>query len=332
MMRRLAGPLDTLLDRTVAPGYTRLGLLVRRRLPTWPAELPRMDGRTVLITGPTSGIGEAAAQDLALLGARVVLLARNTDKAAATQARIAGAVHAADPSHTADVAVVRCDVSSLASVRAAVAAIEEQDEHVDVLIHNAGAMPEERTVTDEGFELAFATNVLGPFLLTALLQERLKAAAPSRVITVSSGGMYAQKLDADDPQHQHRKYSPASVYARNKRAQVVLNEQWAERLTRTGVVVHTMHPGWADTPGVEESLPGFHRLTKRILRSPAEGADTIVWLAAASAPMHRSGGFWQDRRARPTHYGPWTREDPATRRKIWETCAQLAGVDASVPA
>lgn len=329
-MPRLAGPLDTLLDRTIAPGYTRLGLALRRRLPTWPRELPRMEGRTVLITGPTSGIGEAAAQQLALLGARVVLLARNPDKGAATQARIQRAVSAAG--RTADVAIVRCDISSLASVRDAVATLEEQDEHVDVLIHNAGAMPDERTVTDEGFELAFATNVLGPFLLTSLLEDRLRADAPSRVITVSSGGMYAQKLDADDPQHQRRKYSPASVYARNKRAQVVLNEQWAERLRGSGVVVHTMHPGWADTPGVQDSLPGFHKLTKRVLRSSDEGADTIVWLAAASGPMKTSGGFWHDRRQRPTHYGPWTRESAADRRRIWETCSELAGVDAPVPA
>jgi NAD(P)-dependent dehydrogenase (short-subunit alcohol dehydrogenase family) len=331
-MRFLAGPIDTLLDRTIAPGYTKLGLAVRTRLPSWPAELPRVDGRTVLITGPTSGIGEAAAQDLAILGARVVLLARNPDKAAATQARIQRAVKDADATSTADVAIVACDISSLASVRAAADILEAQDEHVDVLIHNAGAMPPERTETDEGFELAFATNVLGPFLLTSLLEDRLKADAPSRVITVSSGGMYAQKLDADDPQHEHRRYAPAQVYARNKRAQVVLNEQWAQRLAGTGVVVHTMHPGWADTPGVQESLPGFAKITASVLRTPAEGADTIVWLAAAKAPMMSSGGFWQDRAERPTHYGPWTREDEAARRKIWETCAQLAGTHTPVPA
>lgn len=331
-MPRLAGPLDTLLDRTVAPGYSRLGLAVRRRLPSWPAALPRMDGRTVLITGPTSGIGEAAAQDLALLGARVVLLARNLDKAAATRARIGRAVAAADGGRTADLAVVRCDVSSLASVRAAVAQLEEQDERVDVLVHNAGAMPDERTITDEGLELAFATNVLGPFLLTALLEDRLRAAAPARIVTVSSGGMYAQRLDVDDLQHERRSYGPAAVYARNKRAQVVLNELWAERLAGTGVTAHTMHPGWADTPGVQDALPGFRRLTRRVLRSSAEGADTIVWLAAADAPQRSSGGFWHDRRERPTHYGPWTREDPADRARLWETCERLAGVERPVAA
>jgi dehydrogenase/reductase SDR family protein 12 len=332
MSARLAGPVDTLLDRTIAPGYTRLGLAVRRRLGDWPAEPPRLEGRTVLVTGPTSGIGGAAAEELARLGARVLLLARNPDKAAATRERIAEAVRRADPSRTADLGIVACDVSSLASVREAAATLREQDEHVDVLIHNAGAMPPERTVTPEGLELAFATNVLGPFLLTALLEDRLRADAPSRVITVSSGGMYSQALDAEDPQHGRREYKPARVYARDKRAQVVLNELWARRLAGAGVVFHAMHPGWVDTPGVEESLPGFHRLTKRVLRSPAEGADTVVWLAAAEEPMRSSGVFWQDRRPRPTHFGPWTREAPEERRRIWETCAGLAGLDLPMPA
>ena len=93
-----------------------------------------------------------------------------------------------------------------------------------------------------------------------------------------------------------------------------------------------MHPGWADTPGVQDALPGFRRITQKVLRSPAEGADTIVWLAAADAPMRSSGKFWTDRRTRPTHYGPWTREDPADRARIWETVAGLAGVAAPVPA
>lgn len=329
MRARLAGPIDTLLDRTVAPGYTRFGLAVRRRLADWPTDLRRLEGRTVLVTGPTSGIGEAAAQGLALLGARVLLLARNPDKAAASQERIAQAVHAAG--RTADLGVVPCDVSSLESVRSAAATLQERDERVDVLVHNAGAMPPERSVTSEGFELAFATNVLGPFLLTALLENRLRRDAPSRVVTVSSGGMYAQGLDAADLQHAGHEYRPAAVYARDKRAQVVLNELWATRLAGSGVVAHAMHPGWVDTPGVEESLPGFHRVTKRILRTPAGGADTVVWLAAAAGPAGSSGGFWQDRHRRPTHLRPNTRESPEDRRRLWETCAGLAGVDLPFP-
>ena len=113
------------------------------------------------------------------------------------------------------------------------------------------------------------------------------------------------------------------MYARTKRAQVILTELWAERLAGTGVVVHAMHPGWPDTPGVASSLPRFHRLTGPLLRSPEQGADTIVWLGAAVEPGGSSGGFWHDRRQRPTHRVPWTRETPEDRERLWHECERL---------
>lgn len=319
---RLARITDTALDRTIVPGYTRAGIAVRRRLPGWDDALPRLDGRTVAVTGPTSGIGEAAATAFAALGASVVLLARNPEKAAATRGRI---VASARTHGTPVPRIVRCDVSSPASVREAAAELTADGAALDVLVHNAGAMPPERTLTDEGLELAFATNVVGPFLLTALLQPALERASVARVITVSSGGMYGQRLDVEDPQAARGPYRPAAVYARNKRAQVVLNELWAARLRGTGTVAHAMHPGWVDTPGVQDALPGFHRLTRRVLRTPAEGADTVVWLGAADEPAGSTGRFWQDRRARPTHLGPWTRERAGDRERLWRLCAELAG-------
>jgi dehydrogenase/reductase SDR family protein 12 len=318
----LARIADTALDRTIVPGYTRAGIALRRRLPGWPAALPRMDGKTVAVTGPTSGIGEAAATAFAELGASVVLLARNPEKAAATRGRIVASARTAG---TPVPRIVRCDVSSLASVREAAAELTADGAPVDVLVHNAGAMPSERTTTDDGLELALATNVVGPFLLTALLQDALRTGAPSRVLTVSSGGMYGQRLDVDDLGAAEGPYRPAAVYARDKRAQVVLGELWAARLREQGVVVHTMHPGWVDTPGVEDALPGFHRLTRRVLRTPAEGADTVVWLGAADEPARSTGRFWQDRRPRPTHLVPWTRERPGDRARLWDLCVELAG-------
>ena len=116
------------------------------------------------------------------------------------------------------------------------------------------------------------------------------------------------------------------MYARTKRAQVILTELWAKRLAGTGVVVHAMHPGWADTPGVASSLPRFHRLTGPLLRSPEQGADTIVWLGAAAEPGESSGGFWHDRRRRPTHRVPWTRETPEDRERLWRECERLTGL------
>ena len=143
------------------------------------------------------------------------------------------------------------------------------------------------------------------------------------MIWIASGGMYGQRLRVDDLEYERGEYSPATGYARTKRAQVVLSELWAEELRGDGIVVHAMHPGWADTPGIAGSLPGFRRLAGPILRSNEQGADTTVWLAAAGAPGHSSGRFWHDRRERPTHYLGRTKEGEADRRALWEACERL---------
>ncbi len=143
--------------------------------------------------------------------------------------------------------------------------------------------------------------MLGPHLLTRLLRERLIASAPARVIFVSSGGMYTRRLEIDDLQSRKGTFDGRVAYARSKRAEVVLAERWAEELAGTGVVVHAMHPGWADTPGIQTSIPTFRRVMRPLLRSPEQGADTIVWLAAAPEPGTVTGRFWSDRHERSTH-------------------------------
>jgi len=269
---------DRALDASLL-GYTRLGFSARE--PAW-APLPRMDGQVVVVTGASSGIGRAAASRFASLGAAVIDVVRD-----AARAR----------SDAADVRV--CDVSSLAGVRRFAADLPR----VDVLVNNAGALPASRTETAEGFEVAFATNVLGPFLLTTLVR-------PARVITVTSGGMYTARLDAYDLQTRSRPYRGAEVYARTKRAEVVLTSIWGSR----GVAAHAMHPGWVDTPGLVASLPGFHRALRPLLRTPAQGADTIVWLGSADVPP---GRLWHDRAERPAYRLPWTRETIADRERLW---------------
>lgn len=316
---------DTLLDRTVVAGYTAPGLALRRRAAGWSEDLPSMTGRTVAVTGATSGIGQAAAARFAALGATVLLLVRNRDKGAVTRERIV-AQQVRAGSGIPDIRLVTCDVADLGSVRACADQLLERGDPLHVLVHNAGAMPPERELSPEGIELTFATNVVGPFLLTTLLEPLLVASAPARVITVSSGGMFAQRLDVEDPESEHRRYRPAAAYARAKRALVVLNELWADRLHGRGVVCHAMHPGWVDTPGVQTSLPGFHRVTGKLLRSPEEGADTVVWLGAAHAPAGRTGLFWHDRRPRPTHRVPWTHESPEDRERLWAICRERAGL------
>jgi NAD(P)-dependent dehydrogenase (short-subunit alcohol dehydrogenase family) len=210
-------------------------------------------------------------------------------------------------------------------VRNAAARIAGEEERLDVLVNNAGVMAGERALSADGIELTFATNVLGPFLLTSLLAPLLAESAPARIINVSSGGMYAQRIDVDDLQTARQHYDGPRVYARTKREEVILTELWAERLRGDGIVVHAMHPGWAETPGVESSLPRFHKLTRRVLRTPQEGADTIVWLACAQEPGRSTGSFWHDRRRRPTHVLPWTREREGDRERLWEECERLSG-------
>jgi NAD(P)-dependent dehydrogenase (short-subunit alcohol dehydrogenase family) len=121
------------------------------------------------------------------------------------------------------------------------------------------------------------------------------ASAPARVIFVSSGGMYTSRLDVDDLQSRVGEFDGRTAYARSKRAEVVLAERWAEELAGTGVVVHAMHPGWANTPGIKTSIPAFQRVMRPLLRSPEQGADTIVWLATLPGGGP-SGGFFRDRK------------------------------------
>lgn len=314
----LGSLLDDALDRTVIGGYTNLGYSLRRRFWSDAATGQRMDGRTVVVTGATSGLGLAAAQGFAALGASVILVARDRERGERAQARVA-------ESGDAPTELALCDLADQASIRDLVRRLGDRG-RLDVLVNNAGVLCQRRTETADGIETALAVNVLAPYLLTALLADQLGTSDPGRVITVSSGGMYAQRLRAGDLQSTDGKYSGAAVYARTKRAEVILTEQWADRLRDRNVVVHAMHPGWADTPGVAASLPGFHRLTRPLLRTPAQGADTIVWLGSAAEPARSTGGFWHDRRRRPAYLLPGTRESDADRRRLWAECERLAGL------
>ncbi len=318
--------IDDILDRSVVGGFTNLGYRIRSR--GWStSELQRMEGKVVLVTGASSGLGTAAAEGFARLGATVWLVVRNPERGEEARARIAGRT-----GHS-DLHVGVCDLSDLASVRQFAGRFRDQASRLDALVNNAGVMTEAREVSADGIELTFATNVVGPFLLTNLLIPLLQETAPARIINVSSGGMYTQKLRADDLQSERGEFDGPKVYARTKRAQVILTELWAEQLAGTGVVAHAMHPGWADTPGVRSSLPRFFKITRPLLRTPAEGADTIVWLGAAAEPARSSGRFWQDRRPRPTHWLGSNRETPAEREQLLTECVRLSGWrDPSAPA
>lgn len=317
-MSLAAKALDTLADRLVVPGYSKIGFKLRER--GW-APLPAgaLRGRRVLVTGANSGLGKESAAALAELGAAVHLVVRDLGRGAVARDEIARRVPGAE------LHVERCDMSSLDSVREFAGEFRARHDEVHALVHNAGVLPPERTVTADGDELTLATHVLGPFLLTGLLLPALRRANESRVVFVSSGGMYTQGLRMDDPQYLDGPYRGATAYARTKRMQVVLARLWGRRLGGAGIAVHATHPGWAATPGVTDSLPGFARALRPLLRTPAQGADTAVWLAAGPEAGRDSGRFWQDRAPRPENYVPWTRASAADCDRLWTFCVERTG-------
>jgi NAD(P)-dependent dehydrogenase (short-subunit alcohol dehydrogenase family) len=210
-------------------------------------------------------------------------------------------------------------------VRAAVEHITAVETRLDALVDNAGAIHLDRSVTDDGLEATFATMVAGPFVLIDGLLPLVDASGDGRVITVVSGGMYLQSLPLDDLQYERGDFNGTLAYARAKRAATALIREWARRY-RGHVRFATMHPGWADTPGLAESLPGFHGLMGPLLRTPAEGVDTIVWLATTPASELGDGLLYLDRRPRPFDRLRSTRLSAADRRQLWQQVVRLTGL------
>ena len=220
------------------------------------------------------------------------------------------------------------DLSDLAAVRKLAGRVAEEHDRLDILVHNAGALSRDYHRTGDGLELTTAVHVVAPFLLThALLGQLLRADAP-RVVTMSSGGMYTQRLDVAALDPAADAYDGVKAYARTKRAQVELTRLWAQRYGGSGIRFVTTHPGWVATPGIETSLPGFARVMGPILRTAAEGADTAVWLATSPSTRLTAGRFWHDRRLRAEHRVPWTHAPPGEAARLWDWCATRAGVDA----
>ncbi len=315
---------DGVLEATVIGGFSRIGFEARRSLFRWDAEpVTDLHGRVALVTGATGGLGFSTAHALAARGAEVCIVGRDAARTESAREQIL----AATPD--ARVTTVVADLARLDDVRACADRVRDTASRLDALVHNAGALASTLQFTDDGIEITAQVHVVAPFLLTHLLLPTLRTTPGARVITVSSGGMYTQALDLGDLAVPGSPFRGARAYANAKRAQVVLNALWSRHPEGSGVTFHAMHPGWADTPGIEASLPRFRAVMRPILRTPAQGADTIVWLTSAPEPLQSNGEFWLDRRVRHTSPLPWTRTTDADAERLWDWCTARARVDAA---
>ena len=311
---------SSLLDTAIVPGFSRIGFLARSRINHWDqVSSYDLSGKVVVITGPTSGLGKECVRILAPTGAQLVLVARNKEKCQDVISSVRNICTGPEPV---------CVVAEMGDLPSVVRAARESATHfaqVFAIVHNAGALLNSREVSPQGIEQTVASHVLGPHLLTTVLLPNL-IATQGRVVTVSSGGMYSAELPNIDGKRTLEMrpdiYNGSKQYAIAKRAQVTLNEIWATK--ERAVHFDSMHPGWADTPGVQESIPAFRRITKPILRSAQQGADTIAWLAAVQPIPGPSGAFWSDREVRSIHKLPMTRRSDTAqaRTNLWNWCNQ----------
>jgi len=318
----LADTIDGALELAVLPSYTSVGYTIRKRLYRWTDPADRdLSGRVILLTGATSGIGLAAARLFASTGATLLLLGRDETRTGGVCEELR------EGTGNPAISTLIADLRDFEAVEAAASEALARHDRLDVLIHNAGALTDDRRTAPDGTESTIATHVIAPFLLTARLLPRLVQSA-ARVITMSSGGMYTSPLHVKALEMDAVSYSGPRQYARAKRAQVTLNEMWAERLAGSGVRFHATHPGWVDTPGLSRSLPGFRRALRPLLRSPEQGADTLVWLAADDGrPLRSNGRFWLDRKPRSIHRLRMTRwsDTPERRGRLWLQCCERIG-------
>ena len=278
-----------------------------------------MGGKTVLITGGTSGIGKASAVALAAMGANVVIVGRNPERGEAALQDIKA------QSHSESVELMLADLSVQSEVRRLAEEFLGRHDRLDVLANNAGLVHSRRTETDDGMETTLAINHLAPFLLTDLLLDRLKQSAPSRVITISSEAERMGKMNFEDIQSR-QKYRGFPVYGMTKLANIMFTYELAERLKGTFVTANCLHPGPVSTNfGKNNGGPMalFFRLGKPFMRSPEQGADTLIWLASSADVDGVSGKYFSDRKeieAKDIAY------DPSARRRLWEISEELTGL------
>ena len=270
--------------------------------------------RTCLVTGANSGIGRETARGLARLGHRVVLASRNPQRGEAARRDVAATT--GNPA----VELMIVDLSRQASIRDFARAFLDAHRELHVLVNNAGIWSTRRRESAEGIEQTWATNVLGYFLLTELLLDRLRESAPARIVNVAS--QLARDLDLEDVEFRRRSYSGVSAYAQSKQADRMLTWALARRLEGTAVTANAMHPGGVNTPLFSKGggllAMAASAFSKMAGKTPEEGADTVVWLATSPDVEGQSGTFWIDRHAVPCRF-----HDPAAEERLWTLCASM---------
>jgi retinol dehydrogenase 14 len=276
-----------------------------------------MAGKTVLITGGTGGLGRATAEGLARMGARVAITGRDPVRTRTAAAQIAAATgNPAIDAHAAD-------ASSQAEVRRLAGEILDAYPRLDVLVNNVGGFWATRRVTADGLEHTFAVNHLAGFLLTDLLLERLKASAPARVISVSSGAQMMGKLDFDDLQGE-RQYSGQKAYNQSKLANVMFTYELARRTEGTGVTANVLHPGIVRTAFAAEDPSGLWKvmipLMRPLMKSPAKGADTAIYLASSPDVEGVTGRYFVNRKPRTSNKLSY---DTAAAARLWQASEDL---------
>jgi NAD(P)-dependent dehydrogenase (short-subunit alcohol dehydrogenase family) len=275
-----------------------------------------MDGKVVVITGGTSGIGQVAVTELARQGARIVLIARDRARAAQALADIGRA--APGVAHRA----VYADLASIAQTRRVGAEIAATEPRVDVLINNAGALFNRRKLSPDGLEMTFAVNHMAYFVLTEAMAPTLRRSAPARVVNTASGAHRGAKLDFDDLQTE-RAYSGFQVYGRSKLCNILFTRELARQLKDGGVTANCLHPGFVATRFGEGSgglLQAVMPIAKLGAISPAKGAETIVYLASSPEVAQVSGLYFY--RNRPETPSPEAQDDAAAAR-LWAESTRL---------
>ncbi len=276
-----------------------------------------MQGKTVVITGATSGIGQVAAERLARQGARIVFTARDPGRARSTM----DLIQRANPEAAHD--CVEADLATIGAMKAAGAALLAKASRIDVLVNNAGALFDRREVTADGMEMTFAVNHMAYFVVTEALRPALTAG--SRIVSTASTAHQFGRLDFDDLQSA-RRYSAFGAYGRSKLCNILWTRELARRLEGSGITANCLHPGGVNT-GFGDNTRGLMGavlgLGKRFMLTPEQGADTLIWLASSDAAAGKTGGYWAKRTL--TQPSAAACDDSAARR-LWEVSAQLAGL------